>query len=273
LVLFGALLSVLVLLFTAGPAGATGPNGQSVHGHAGARPAHRQVVKRPAGHPAGKAKASRAVQQQRTTDTARADRTQPADLQGQTTDVHGQHTATGQAAGDQGLTAAAPSATQRAIQQAAQAAAQLAAQAAAELAAQAAAQLAAQAAEQAAQQASRQAPAGQPSTGQPGDQPSGSQQPGSQPVAIQPADQAGSRAASTSSRQAQHGTATAHPATKPAPESLPHRMISTPVVPIIALATATLSVGSGPALIVLIVIAGAGLLLVAAGTRRSALHR
>jgi len=41
------------------------------------------------------------------------------------------------------------------------------------------------------------------------------------------------------------------------------------VVPIVALATASLSVGNGPALLVLVVIMIAGLLLVAAGTRRS----
>jgi len=50
---------------------------------------------------------------------------------------------------------------------------------------------------------------------------------------------------------------------------LPRQIISAPVVPVLALASVGLSVGSGPALLLLVVIAVAGLLLVAAGTRRS----
>jgi hypothetical protein len=51
--------------------------------------------------------------------------------------------------------------------------------------------------------------------------------------------------------------------------SIPHQLVTVPVVPIVALATASLSVGHAPALVLLAVIVVAGLLLVAAGTRRS----
>lgn len=65
------------------------------------------------------------------------------------------------------------------------------------------------------------------------------------------------------------------PAARPRPthpagsRSLPHRIITEPAEPIAALASVGLSVGSGPALLVLAVVAGVGLLLVAAGTRRT----
>jgi hypothetical protein len=109
--------------------------------------------------------------------------------------------------------------------------------------------------------------------------------PNSPGAAGQPAHEVGIRTSgSTRSTSGQQpavslspGTAATHtsPPARPRParpsgsRSLPHRIITEPAEPIAALATAGLSLGSGPALLVLAVIAGVGLLLVAAGTRRS----
>src|SRR6185437_5367187 len=91
-----------------------------------------------------------------------------------------------------------------------------------------------------------------------------SQQSGTQPVSVRSNSQSGGSAPSVSSA----GQPAQHPVSKPKSESLPHR-IAVPASPAVALAAAGLSLGSGPALVLLIVVAATGLLLMTAGTRRS----